>query len=56
MSQLGWEELRIRRACIKTILLFKIVNNLVDHIPPSGTVPHSNWCKRKGLKEKQGSG
>jgi hypothetical protein len=33
MSQLGWEELRIRRARIKTILLFKIVNNLVD-IPP----------------------
>jgi hypothetical protein len=33
MSQLGWEELRLRRARIKTILLFKIVNNLVD-IPP----------------------
>ena len=33
MSQLGWEEFRIRRARIKTILLFKIVNNLVD-IPP----------------------
>jgi hypothetical protein len=31
--QLGWEELRLRRARIKTILLFKIVNNLVD-IPP----------------------
>jgi hypothetical protein len=33
MSQLGWEELGLRRARIKTILLFKIVNNLVD-IPP----------------------
>ena len=30
MSQLDWEELRLRRARIKTILLFKIVNNLVD--------------------------
>jgi hypothetical protein len=28
-----WEELRLRRARIMTILLFKIVNNLVD-IPP----------------------
>ena len=33
MSQLGWEDLRLRRARIKTILLFMIVNNLVD-IPP----------------------
>ena len=33
MSQLRWEEKRVRRARIKTILLFKIVNNLVD-IPP----------------------
>ena len=33
MSQLGWEEIRVRRARIKTILLFKIVNNPVD-IPP----------------------
>jgi hypothetical protein len=34
MSQLGWEEHRlIRRTHIKTILLFKIVNNVVD-IPP----------------------
>jgi hypothetical protein len=43
MSQLGWEELRLRRARIKTILLFKIVNNLVDIPPepfliPTGTI------------------
>jgi hypothetical protein len=33
MSHLGWEELRIKRARIKTILLFKILNSLVE-IPP----------------------
>lgn len=33
ISKLGWEELKMRRARIKTILLFKIVNHLVD-IPP----------------------
>jgi hypothetical protein len=33
MSQLGWEELRLIRTRIKTILLFKIVYNFVD-IPP----------------------
>jgi hypothetical protein len=43
MSQLGWEELRLRRARIKTILVFKIVNNLVDIPPepfliPTGTI------------------
>jgi hypothetical protein len=30
MSQLGWEELRLIRTRIKTILLFKIVYNIVD--------------------------
>ena len=33
MSQLGWEDLRLIRTRIKTILLFKIVCNFVD-IPP----------------------
>jgi hypothetical protein len=39
MSHLGWEELRIRRARIKTILLFKIVNNLVDISPEPFLIP-----------------
>ena len=38
ISDLGWESLEQRRAKIRAILMYKIVNNLVD-IPPTLLIP-----------------
>ena len=38
ISDLGWESLEQRRAKTRAVLMYKIVNNLVD-IPPTLLIP-----------------
>ena len=49
LQKLGWEELQTRRLQNKAIMMYKIVNNLVEtpvgvstQLQPSGLVAHEN--------------